>query len=462
MNNKYQIFVSSTYIDLIEARRRIINRILSMDHFPAGMEMFNAENANQWEVIKRTIDSSDYYIVVIGHRYGTIEETSGISYTEKEYDYAVSKGIPVLAFIRDRNTATLPKERESDDKLVSKLAQFINKAQQRMCEYWTDLEDLEAKVPSALYNSFRYYPQTGWVRGNQAASPEMANELARLSKENSELRLELEKYKKSEGVPELSVLLNDSNELSLIYPESIEGLIPKFQCQKIDKNEIKKHLLPFINDNEIEEFNSKVPSLEKVKEFNREKTFYELILNHKSLLEISVMNIGETKAKEIYIDIEFPEEIKVFTKDFLDKLNEPNLYIPKNPLIKANKEYIESQNPTMKAIKELSKFSSIGMMQGLSNNSYALPIISIGKKMEEYESILLNNQNKSLWVENNKISIHITDLLHTRKITLPHKIYMSPLKEGNFLIRYSVMCEQFKEPQKIEVPLIITKKQSGI
>ena len=290
----------------------------------------------------------------------------------------------------------------------------------------------------------------------------MANELARLSKENSELRLELEKYKKNEGVPELSVLFNDSNELSLIYPESIEGLIPKFQCQKIDKNEIKKHLLPFINDNEIEEFNSKVPSLEKVNDFNREKTFYELILNHKSLLEISVMNIGETKAKEIYIDIEFPEEIKVFTKDFLGKLNEPNLYIPKNPLIKANEEYIESENPTMRAIKELSKFSSIGMMQGLNNTSYALPIISIGKKMEEYESILLNNQNKALWVENNKISIHITDLLHTRKITLPHKIYMSPLKEGNFLIRYSVMCEQFKEPQKIEVPLIITKKQSGI
>lgn len=461
MNNKYQIFVSSTYIDLIEARRKIINRILSMDHFPAGMEMFNAENANQWEVIKRTIDSSDYYIVVIGHRYGSIEETSGISYTEKEYDYAVSKGIPVLAFIRDRNTATLPKEREADDKLVSKLAQFINKAQQKMCEYWTDLEDLEAKVPSALYNSFRHYPQTGWVRGNQAASPEMANELARLSKENNELRLELEKYKKSEGIPELSVLFNNSNELSLIYPESVEGLIQKLQYQKIDKNEIQKHLLPFINDNEIEEFNSQIPSFEKVDEFNRKKTFYELISNHKSPLEISVVNTGETKAKEIYIDIELPDEVKVFTKDYLGELKEPKLYIPDNPLVKANEKYIESQNPSIKAFKELSKFTNIGTMIGLNNNSYVLPI-NIGNKIEGYESMFLNNQNKELWVEDNKISIHMTDLLHTRKTAFPHKIYISPLKEGNFLIRYSVMCEQFKEPQIFEIPLIITKKQSEI
>ncbi len=460
MNNKYQIFVSSTYIDLIEARRRIINRILSMDHFPAGMEMFNAENANQWEVIKRTIDSSDYYIVVIGHRYGSIEETSGISYTEKEYDYAVSKGIPVLAFIRDRNTATLPKERESDDKLVSKLAQFINKAQQRMCEYWTDLEDLEAKVPSALYNSFRYYPQTGWIRGNQAASPEMANELARLSKENSELRLELEKYKKNDGIPELSVLFNNSNKLSLIYPETINGLKKVFQYQKITKDKIEEHLLPYITDEEIERFNTKIPTVEEINEFNKKKTEYELIFNHKLLLEISIGNIGNRKSNQIYVDIEFPNGVRVFYEDFLDELSEPDLYIPENPLIKAHKEYMEKINPTIKRISELTKFASIGEMYATSHLYPTYPDMSKIRRLSN--SLYYKDQSRSLSIRENTISIYIEDLLHTRQVNFLNKVYIAPLKEGNFLIRYSVMCEQFKEPQNFEVPLIITKKQSGI
>ena len=42
MEKKYQIFISSTYKDLIEARSKVRDAILSMMHFPVGMEMFNA------------------------------------------------------------------------------------------------------------------------------------------------------------------------------------------------------------------------------------------------------------------------------------------------------------------------------------------------------------------------------------------------------------------------------------
>lgn len=41
---------------------------------------------------------SDYFVLIIGRYCGTLSE-EGISYTEKEYDYALSKGIPVLSFI---------------------------------------------------------------------------------------------------------------------------------------------------------------------------------------------------------------------------------------------------------------------------------------------------------------------------------------------------------------------------
>jgi hypothetical protein len=110
---KYQIFVSSTYKDLIDAREKVFETILRLYHFPVGMEMFSADDVEQWEVIKDTIDSSDYYVVIIGHRYGSVT-AEGLSYTEKEYDYAKEQNIPILAFIRDRDVATKPSERDEN------------------------------------------------------------------------------------------------------------------------------------------------------------------------------------------------------------------------------------------------------------------------------------------------------------------------------------------------------------
>lgn len=62
MNKKYQVFVSSTYKDLQEARAKVRDAILSMYHFPVGMELFGAANEEQWQIISETIDSSDYYV----------------------------------------------------------------------------------------------------------------------------------------------------------------------------------------------------------------------------------------------------------------------------------------------------------------------------------------------------------------------------------------------------------------
>jgi len=71
---KYQVFISSTYTDLVQAREKISKQILTLYHFPIGMEMFSAGNEDQWTVITNTIDKSDYYIIILGHRYGSLAE----------------------------------------------------------------------------------------------------------------------------------------------------------------------------------------------------------------------------------------------------------------------------------------------------------------------------------------------------------------------------------------------------
>lgn len=88
-----------------------------MYQFPIGMEMFSAADEEQWEIIQDTIDSSDYYVLIIGHRYGSVigeGEYAGISYTEKEFKYALSKGIPILAFIIDKSVPVTTDKIEDD------------------------------------------------------------------------------------------------------------------------------------------------------------------------------------------------------------------------------------------------------------------------------------------------------------------------------------------------------------
>jgi hypothetical protein len=74
---KYQIFVSSTYEDLKSERNQVIRAVLEMGHIPVGMEMFSAADEQQWQIISRHIDESDYYAVIVAHRYGSM--TDGIS-----------------------------------------------------------------------------------------------------------------------------------------------------------------------------------------------------------------------------------------------------------------------------------------------------------------------------------------------------------------------------------------------
>jgi uncharacterized iron-regulated protein len=103
VNVKYQVFVSSTYEDLKDEREQVVKAVLEMGHIPVGMEMFSAADAQQWQIISRHIESSDYYVIIVAHRYGSMEGDR--SYTEKEYDYAIERGVPVLAFVIGRVAA---------------------------------------------------------------------------------------------------------------------------------------------------------------------------------------------------------------------------------------------------------------------------------------------------------------------------------------------------------------------
>ncbi|HHX8351863.1 DUF4062 domain-containing protein [Vibrio diabolicus] len=192
MEKKFQIFVSSTYEDLKDERDQVIKAILEMGHIPVGMEMFSAADEEQWKIIQRQIDESDYYVVIAAHKYGSIA-ADGVSYTEKEYDYAVKKSVPALGFVLADGANWPANQMESSTEKREALEQFKSKIKSRIVNFWTTKDDLHAKVSISLMKSMQTTPRIGWVRANTVnASPELVSELTRLSKENATLRGELE------------------------------------------------------------------------------------------------------------------------------------------------------------------------------------------------------------------------------------------------------------------------------
>ena len=162
---RYQVFISSTYLDLETERAGVLKSVLKMKCFPAGMELFPSANDEQFEYIKQIIDESDYYVLVIGGKYGSTDE-QGISFTEREFDYAVSIGKPILSFLHSA-PENLPACRfELDAEKRNKLELFKAKvSKDRLVNFWESSEQLASQVIISLTDAINRYPQIGWSKG---------------------------------------------------------------------------------------------------------------------------------------------------------------------------------------------------------------------------------------------------------------------------------------------------------
>lgn len=189
---RYQVFVSSTYLDLQAERKAVINTLLSLDAFPAGMELFPATDGDAWDLIKRVIQDSDYYVLVIGGKYGSIDETDNLSYTEKEYDYAISIKKPIMAFVHGAPNELIATQIERTEEKQKLLDAFITKVQMaHHVNMWTSAEDLAGKVALSFNKFVRSNPAIGWVRADRVSSSVTISELAKAQIRISELETSL-------------------------------------------------------------------------------------------------------------------------------------------------------------------------------------------------------------------------------------------------------------------------------
>jgi len=230
---RYQVFVSSTFLDLKEHRQAVIAALLECDAFPSGMELFPAADDDAWTLIKKVIDECDYYLLVIGGKYGSIDPENSISYTEMEFDYAVSQKKPVMAFLHGDPESMPVGLSEVTDEKREKLESFRTRVQRtKHVKYWTSTDQLAGQVALTFNRFTRLYEATGWMRANRATSRENLEALAEAKYEIERLQQELDHSQTTSAPPGTEQLSqgDDSFELptlasGYIYKES--GARPK-------------------------------------------------------------------------------------------------------------------------------------------------------------------------------------------------------------------------------------------
>jgi hypothetical protein len=193
MSKKLQVFVSSTYTDLLDERQAAVAAVLKSGHIPAGMELFSAGDKSQLQTIQSWIEQSDVYMLILGGRYGTIEADSGLSYTELEFNYAVKLGMPMFSVViseggleskvKIKGTAVI----ETKNGLL--LNDFKNRVLARTSSFFDDAKDIRLAVHESLADFSKNRDLIGWVRGNLIVDTQpLFEEIRKLSEENTKLR----------------------------------------------------------------------------------------------------------------------------------------------------------------------------------------------------------------------------------------------------------------------------------
>ncbi|MBN7837111.1 DUF4062 domain-containing protein [Stenotrophomonas maltophilia] len=227
MDRKLQVFVSSTFTDLISERQAAVSAILKAGHIPAGMELFTAGDQSQMEIIRRWIDESDVYMLILGGRYGSIEPTSGLSYTELEFDYAVSKSKPLFAVVMKDGSLNAKVKAHglsvAETENPAALKAFREKVLSNVSSFFEDEKDIRLCVFETLPLLADNKALVGWVRGDQIIDS------TPFRLQNESLQKELEEVKAKLAAAERR---EHSNEVRAA--NTVSGILAKLRKVKLE------------------------------------------------------------------------------------------------------------------------------------------------------------------------------------------------------------------------------------
>ncbi len=122
MEKIYSAFISST-ASVSDYRQEAVDALLDMGFYCHCMEHFTAHDFDQ---IKAYIKNSDFVLLIIGTDYGSIDQKTGKSWTQLEFEYAKEIGKSVLAIKTPELEAAMREGGKHVDKLQKKFCKIIS------------------------------------------------------------------------------------------------------------------------------------------------------------------------------------------------------------------------------------------------------------------------------------------------------------------------------------------------
>jgi len=123
-NNNCRVFVASTWEDLKNERKDVLESLRQFYFQHVNMEYFGADPRQPIKKCLEEVQSADIFVGIIGHRYGSILNTTGKSYTHMEYEEAIKYNIPCLIYIRSDDIPIPPKYFEKNPNSIMMLDNF--------------------------------------------------------------------------------------------------------------------------------------------------------------------------------------------------------------------------------------------------------------------------------------------------------------------------------------------------
>lgn len=387
---------------------RIQERHWKKDAYPAsGDKPQNVLN-------KQFVRDCDAAIAIFWTRFGTPTDEYG-SGTEEEIEQMIADNKQVFMYFSD--VPLSPSETDSEQ--YKKIQQFREKYKDKgLYRTYSNLDEFKELFRAHLTRHFM----------SLSAAKEFENS------KNPDLELEL-----------LDAHMDEPIKKSYKY-ESPCGLIT---WKELSEDDLFDRIEPYVTIDDINKYNESLPPEEEVKEYNRQQKLYENAQKNCYDFKLSLFNAGNTKANDIYIDMYFPKDILVYYKDDIDGIQKPKEK-PKMP-----------ENPVWKAMEEIDRKS----IQGIMGNLYDLYATDrLLKQTEAFNnwginstsptiaypdlkiSSFINPKSYDYYIEDHKkLSLHIDGLLHTRQYD-SDKFSLIFASYGEFEIKYSVMCAEWKKP----------------
>lgn len=365
---------------------------------------------------KQFVDDCDAAVAIFWTRFGTPTDEYG-SGSEEEIEKMIKSGKNVFMYF---SKVSLPAD-EVDYEQFEKVKEFKKKFKDKGL-YWeySTTEEFKELLYAHLTQHFL----------SMAKVKELTNE------KRPEIKVNLIDAETGADVT------NDKT-YAFKYPN---GLIT---YRELTSEDIFDEIKELVTVEDIEAYNEALPSKDEIDVYNKQQKLYEDVQNNCYDFSLSVSNIGNTKANEIFVDLKFPKEILVYRENDAERVKQPDKTpdMPRNPIWKAMDEKNKKQmqkfnrgidsfmmgNKLLQQVTAMSNFSN-----SVANASFVSPILA------NYKPLLPTNVDYFV-KDNNALSLHIDNLLHTRRYN-SNNFSLVFTKCGEFEVEYSVMCEEWEEP----------------